>query len=97
VALRETSDPALVARLQRVHESATRGAHLVNQLLTLARAEPESAHQHDRVPWIAPPGARVTAEMVPRALAAASTCFDEATPDRRLQAQVRGIACCAMR
>ncbi|MBE0550161.1 MAG: sensor histidine kinase N-terminal domain-containing protein, partial [Rubrivivax sp.] len=43
LALREASDPALLQRLQRVHDSAVRSAHLVNQLLALARAEPESA------------------------------------------------------
>jgi two-component system sensor histidine kinase TctE len=71
LALREATDPALVARLQRVHESASRSAHLVNQLLTLARAEPESATLQNRVPVDLQRLAReVTAEMVPRALAA---------------------------
>ena len=71
LALHEAEDPALVARLQRVHQSATRSAHLVNQLLTLARAEPESASQQDRVPVDLERLAReVTAELVPRALAA---------------------------
>ena len=45
LALRETEDPVLKERLSRVHQSAARSAHLVNQLLTLARAEPESAKQ----------------------------------------------------
>jgi two-component system sensor histidine kinase TctE len=94
VALRETTDPALVARLQRVHESATRGAHLVNQLLTLARAEPESAHQHDRVPLDLRRLAReITAEMVPRALAAGVDLgFDEGDDELPPPASVRGIA-----
>jgi two-component system sensor histidine kinase TctE len=48
IALQSTTDPELRARLQRVHDSATRSAHLVNQLLTLARAEPESAMVQDR-------------------------------------------------
>ena len=43
LALARTPTPRCSQRLQRVHESATRSAHLVNQLLTLARAEPESA------------------------------------------------------
>src|ERR1700748_3287186 len=43
LALNENADPALQARLERVHESALRSVHLVNQLLSLARAEPESA------------------------------------------------------
>jgi two-component system sensor histidine kinase TctE len=51
-----------------VHESATRSAHLVNQLLTLARAEPESAaaqarHRVD----LRRLAAEVCAEAVPRA------------------------------
>ena len=48
LALKETTDPALQARLRRVHESATRSAHLINQLMTLARAEPESVAQIGR-------------------------------------------------
>ncbi|MBT9594410.1 MAG: sensor histidine kinase [Vitreoscilla sp.] len=71
LALREATDPNLLERLQRVHQSATRSAHLVSQLLTLARAEPESADQQDRVPVDLYRLAReITAEMVPRALAA---------------------------
>jgi two-component system sensor histidine kinase TctE len=50
LALQETTDPALQARLLRVQGSAVRSAHLVNQLLTLARAEPESAGVQSRVP-----------------------------------------------
>jgi two-component system sensor histidine kinase TctE len=42
IALAEAHDPALHERLRRVHESAVRSAHLVNQLLSLARVEPES-------------------------------------------------------
>jgi two-component system sensor histidine kinase TctE len=80
LALREATDPALVARLQRVHQSATRSAHLVNQLLTLARAEPESATLQDRVPVDLRRMAReVTAELVPRAIqAGVDLGFDEA-------------------
>jgi two-component system sensor histidine kinase TctE len=71
LALAEVQDPALKARLQRVHESATRAAHLVGQLLILARAEPESAaalgrRQFDLRRLIR----EVTAEQVPRALQA---------------------------
>jgi len=95
LALGEATDPALVARLKRVHESASRSAHLVNQLLTLARAEPESAVLQDRVPVDLPRLAReVTAEMVPRALAASIDLgFDEGDAGTTAsQAQVRGIA-----
>lgn len=79
LALRETSDALLVARLGLVHEGAARSAHLVNQLLTLARAEPESALQQDRVLVDLPRLAReVTAELVPRALqAGVDLGFDE--------------------
>jgi two-component system sensor histidine kinase TctE len=69
IALQSTADPELRARLQRVHDSATRSAHLVNQLLTLARAEPESVMAHDRQRFDLQRMAQaVTAEWVPRAL-----------------------------
>jgi two-component system sensor histidine kinase TctE len=71
LALKEATDPAQRARLQRVHESATRSAHLVNQLLSLARAEPESTAQQARTRVDLVGLAReVTAELVPRALQA---------------------------
>ncbi|MBC7990836.1 MAG: sensor histidine kinase, partial [Luteimonas sp.] len=69
IALKEASDPALRARLERVHESATRSAHLVNQLLTLARAEPESKAAMGRSRFdLAKVAQQLTAEAVPRAL-----------------------------
>ncbi len=69
IALQSTTDPELRARLQRVHDSATRSAHLVNQLLTLARAEPESAMVQDRQRFDLNSLAHtLTAEWVPRAL-----------------------------
>ena len=69
IALQSVTDPALHARLQRVHESATRSAHLLNQLLTLARAEPESMMAQDRRRFDLGRMARdVTAEWVPRAI-----------------------------
>ncbi len=68
LALKDATDPALQARLHWVHESATRSAHLVNQLLTLARAEPESATRQARSRVDLSKLAReVTAELVPRA------------------------------
>jgi two-component system, OmpR family, sensor histidine kinase TctE len=71
IALQSTTDPELRARLQRVHDSATRSAHLVNQLLTLARAEPESVMAHDRKRFDLHRLAQtLTAEWVPRALRA---------------------------
>jgi two-component system sensor histidine kinase TctE len=79
LALQEASAPdrlqdpaalaALIGRLKRVHESATRSAHLVNQLLTLARAEPESGPAQGRARFDLCKLAReLTAELVPRAL-----------------------------
>lgn len=66
-----STDPELQARLQRVHESATRSAHLVSQLLALARAEPEAALAQSRTRFDLQRLAReVAAEQVPRALAA---------------------------
>jgi len=71
IALQSVTDPGLHARLERVHESATRSAHLVNQLLTLARAEPESVRAQDRQRFDLLRLARgLTAEWVPRALKA---------------------------
>jgi two-component system sensor histidine kinase TctE len=71
IALQATTDPELRTRLARVHESATRSAHLVNQLLTLARAEPESLMAQDRQRLDLQRLAQgLTAEMVPRALRA---------------------------
>ena len=75
LALKEAAElpgePALQERLQRVHESASRSAHLVNQLLTLARTEPESQGAQSRVRLdLARLAREVTAELVPRALQA---------------------------
>jgi two-component system sensor histidine kinase TctE len=65
------ADPELRARLQRVHESATRSAHLVSQLLALARAEPEAAMAQSRTRFDLQRLAReVAAEQVPHAFAA---------------------------
>jgi two-component system sensor histidine kinase TctE len=50
LALKTNADPALKARLELVHQSATRGAHLINRLLMLARAEPEAAMMREKVP-----------------------------------------------
>ncbi|MDZ5459864.1 sensor histidine kinase [Azohydromonas lata] len=71
LALQGCTDAELRSRLERVHQSATRSAHLVNQLLTLARAEPESALVQDRSAFDLRQLAReLTAELVPRALRA---------------------------
>lgn len=80
LALAANQDPQLRARLERVRESATRSAHLVTQLLTLARAEPESAMQQGRVQVDLSALARELAvEYVPRALQLGMDLgFDEA-------------------
>ncbi|OWQ90719.1 sensor histidine kinase [Roseateles aquatilis] len=69
LALAEAPPGPLTMRLARVHESATRSAHLVNQLLALARTEPESltrqTPEHLDLGRLA---REVTAELVPRAL-----------------------------
>lgn len=71
LALGENADPAQHQRLERVHESAVRSAHLVNQLLSLARAEPESAlAQHTSRLDLRELAREVTAEWVPKALQA---------------------------
>ena len=71
LALGENIDPAQQQRLERVHESAVRSAHLVNQLLSLARAEPESAlAQHSSRVELRELAREVTAEWVPKALQA---------------------------
>lgn len=71
LALAAATEPDLQARLRRVHESATRSAHLVNQLLTLARAEPESVMAQGRSRFDLLKLARdVAAEYVPRAIQA---------------------------
>jgi two-component system sensor histidine kinase TctE len=83
LALGENADPALQTRLARVHESAVRSAHLVNQLLSLARAEPESAlaQQASRVD-LRELARELTAEWVPRALqAGVDLGLDEAVDD----------------
>lgn len=71
IALRENRDPALAARLERVQQSALRSAHVVNQLLTLTRADPESlaALGSERFDLRAL-AQELTAECVPRALQA---------------------------
>jgi two-component system sensor histidine kinase TctE len=93
IALGENHDPAMKARLERVHESAVRSAHLVNQLLSLARAEPESQAAAMSQPVDLREMAReLTAEWVPRALqAGVDLGLDEAS-DADAPVVVRGHA-----
>jgi two-component system sensor histidine kinase TctE len=76
-------DPELRARLERVHESATRSAHLVSQLLALARAEPEASMADSRTRFDLQRLAReIAAEQVPRAITAGIDLgSDDAQPE----------------
>jgi two-component system sensor histidine kinase TctE len=71
IALQSNADPALDKRLQLVHQSAVRSAHLINQLMALTRAEPEAAANlpRSRVDLQALV-VDLLAEVVPRALQA---------------------------
>jgi len=93
IALDENQDPALKARLERVHQSAVRSAHLVNQLLSLARAEPESqaAALGERVDLCAM-ARELTAEWVPRALHAGVDLGLDESGDAREPVVVKGHA-----
>ncbi len=91
LALGENVDPALQQRLERVHESAVRSAHLVNQLLSLARAEPESAlAQHASRVDLRELAREVTAEWVPKALQAGIDLGLEESGAEALAAIVQG-------
>jgi two-component system, OmpR family, sensor histidine kinase TctE len=67
LAQHEAKDPALVDRLAKVHTGAARSAHLVHQLLTLARTENHARHRPVDLAALAREVAR---EWTPRALAA---------------------------
>jgi len=67
LAQRETTDPALSQRLTKVLTGAQRSAHLVHQLLTLARTETRARSEPLDLPVLAREVAR---EWTPRALAA---------------------------
>jgi len=83
IALQAKAEPELAARLQRVHEGAVRSAHLVNQLLSLTRAEPEAAAALPRAPVdLRVLAAAVASEHVPRAMQAGIDLgFDDAATD----------------
>jgi two-component system sensor histidine kinase TctE len=67
LAQRQTSDPAMTERLAKVLTGAQRSAHLVHQLLTLARTETHARHEAMDLAHLARDVAR---EWTPRALAA---------------------------
>ncbi|CAN5881141.1 sensor histidine kinase [soil metagenome] len=88
-----SNDPELRARLERVHESAARSAHLVSQLLALARAEPEAAMAQSRTRFDLQRLAReVAAGQVPRALAAGIDLGTEDSDSAPLRLHVLGNA-----
>jgi len=67
LAQQEAQEPALIERLSKVHTGAQRSAHLVHQLLTLARSENHTL----RAPLdLAALAREVAREWTPRALAA---------------------------
>lgn len=71
LAMRESNRENLQARLQMVHTSSMRSIHLINQLLTLARSEPGRKDTISKVDMdLAKLIREITAECVPRALAA---------------------------
>lgn len=93
LALQFDLEAPLRARLERVHSSATRSAHLVSQLLTLARAEPESAIAHDRTRFDLRRFAQeLVAEWVPRALRAGVDLGIESAEDDATDPQVHANA-----
>ncbi|MBA4262812.1 MAG: histidine kinase [Comamonadaceae bacterium] len=67
LAQRQTSEPALAERLAKVHTGAERSAHLVHQLLTLARTETQARREPLDLAALAREVAR---EWTPRAVAA---------------------------
>lgn len=71
LAMAATQDPALLARLKLVDQSAARGAHLISQLLMLARADPDAAAASEMAPLDLVPFVQdIVAEFVPRAMRA---------------------------
>jgi len=93
LALADATTPAQRERLQQVLSGAARSAHLVRQLLSLARAEPESMGRVEHASVDLEALAReVTAEMVPRALGqGVDLGFDE-RPQGAAPTTVPGIA-----
>jgi two-component system sensor histidine kinase TctE len=71
LAIKLTDDPALIDRLKLVDQSAGRSAHLINQLLMLARADPEAVAVSDMAPLNVRAFVQdIVAEFVPRAMRA---------------------------
>ena len=93
LALEGATDPTQRARLQLLHQSASRGAHLVAQLLTLARAEPGATAtlertQVDLVRLVQ----ELVVQLVPRALRAGIDLGVEADgPDAPVHAYANAL------
>ena len=91
IALKSNRDAELATRLERVHEGAVRSAHLVNQLLTLTRAEPEAAGALPRSSVdLRALVVALVAEGVPRALQAGIDLGIEDAPDNAGSVRVTG-------
>lgn len=82
LAMAATRDPELLARLALVDQSAARGAHLISQLLMLARADPDAAAASEMAPLdVVPFVQEIVAEFVPRAVRAGIDLgMDDALP-----------------
>ena len=95
LAMAATADPALIARLKLVDQSAARGAHLINQLLMLARADPDVVQAYDMAPLNVVAFVQdIVAEFVPRALRAGIDLGmdDAALPDGSAAPHVKANA-----
>jgi two-component system sensor histidine kinase TctE len=95
LAMAGTDDPALIARLKLVDQSATRGAHLINQLLMLARADPDAGIASDMAPLNVLAFVQdIVAEFVPRAMRAQVDLGmdDDAPPEGRPPLQIKAHA-----
>lgn len=95
LAIAATDDPALIARLKLVDQSATRGAHLIAQLLMLARADPDAVMASDMAPLPLRAFVQdIVAEFVPRALRAGVDLGmdDDAPPEGSAPLQIEANA-----
>jgi two-component system sensor histidine kinase TctE len=70
LALQEAPEGPARARLQRVLESVNRASHVVTQLLTLARADPDRVRQQMQAVALMPFVRDLVAQWVPRAIKA---------------------------
>lgn len=95
LAISLTEDPAMIARLRMVDQSAARGAHLINQLLMLARADPDVAVANDMAALnVVPFVQEIVAEFVPGALRAQIDLgmAEDSLPEANAPLQIRAHA-----